>query len=97
MKLLAMDKLVPGANPEKIHPLMRDEAAKAWELYMAGVLREIYFRQDHPGVVLILECADIQEAREHINTLPLVQQGLVDFDIIPLGPFAPFAELFAKP
>jgi hypothetical protein len=30
------------------------------------------------------------------NELTLVKAGLIKFEIIPLGPFLPFAELFEK-
>jgi hypothetical protein len=45
--------------------------------------------------VLILECADIEEAREVLNTLPLVKEGLITFDVIPLVPYPGFSRLFA--
>ncbi len=95
MKILALDKILPGATPEKIYPNLKEEAATAWELHTQGTIRELYFRQDRPGAVLMLECASVEEARAVINSLPLVKAGLVDFDLIPLGAFAPFATLFA--
>jgi len=66
-----------------------------WELYQSGVLRELYFRQDKDSAVLILECTDINEAEEILNTLPLVKEGLISFDIIPLVPYPGFSRLFA--
>ncbi len=96
MKILALDKILPGATKEKIYPHLKEEAAKAWELHNAGMFREMYFRTDRAGAVLILECADVEEARKLLDSLPLVTAGLVDFDIIPLGPFMPLATLFAK-
>jgi muconolactone delta-isomerase len=96
MKLLALDHLLPSATEEKIYPHIKEEAAKAWELHKAGVFREMYFRTDRGGAVLILECTDVAEARKVLDTLPLVKAGLVDFDIIPLGPFMPLSTLFAK-
>ena len=96
MKILAIDKILPGASEEKIYPHIKEEAAKAWELYNNGVFREMYFRTDRGGAVLILECPDVEEARKVLDSLPLVQAGLVDFEIIPLGPFMPLGSLFAK-
>ena len=96
MKILAIDKIQPGVNPETdIYPHLKEEAARAWELYNSGVFRELYFKADHGGAVLMLECENVDEARQVLNTLPLVKAGLVDFDIIPLGPFLPFGALFA--
>jgi hypothetical protein len=45
--------------------------------------------------VLVLECAGVSEAREVLATLPLVKEGLITFDLIPLVPYPGFARLFA--
>ena len=65
-----------------------------WELQQAGVLRELYFRQDEDSAVLMLECTDTIEAEKILNTLPLVEEGLITFDIIPLVPYPGFSRLF---
>jgi hypothetical protein len=96
MKILAIEKEMPGVREEEFKPHLGAEAAKAWELYQAGVFREMYFRQDWPGAVLILECTDVEQAREALNTLPLVQEGLISFDVIPLAPYPGFSRLFAE-
>ena len=71
MKILALDKISPSATPEKITPLLKEETQPAYQLYKEGVFREMYFRQDRPGAVLILECANIAEAHEVLADLPL--------------------------
>ncbi len=96
MKILALEKEVPGLTAEDFRPHLKAEAARAWELYQAGLLRELYFRQDEPSAVLVLECADVAEANQLLNSLPLVKEGLITFDIIPLGPYPGFARLFAE-
>lgn len=96
MKILAMEQDVPGVTGEDFQPHLRAEAARAWELHQAGVFRELYFRQDWPGAVLVLECADVQEAKEVLNTLPLVKEGLITFEVIPLIPYPGFSRLFAE-
>jgi len=96
MKILAMDELLPGVGMEDIKPHLRDEARHAWRLYEQGVFRELYFRGDRPGAVVILECLDVNEARKIMDELPLVKNKLIEFKFIPLGHFAPFASLFEK-
>jgi hypothetical protein len=96
MKILAIEKEVPGVTDEEFRPHLKAEAAKVWALYQAGVFRELYFRQDWPGAVLVLECADVEEANEVLNTLSLVKEGLITFDVIPLIPYPGFARLFAE-
>ena len=97
MKILAIEQEVPGVTAEDFTPeLKRAEAARAWELYQAGPFREIYFRQDDPSAVLILECADVAEADEILSTLPLVKAGLITFELMPLIPYPGFARLFEE-
>ena len=96
MKILAIGKVLEGATEDNIGALVKDEAKRAWELYMAGIFREIYFRTDAPLPVVIMECKDIEEAKTIISTLPMVKAGLTDFDLMPLGPFYAFGALFAQ-
>jgi len=95
MKILALEQDVPGVREEQFQPHLKAEAARVWELYQAGVLREIYFRQDRTQAVLVLECADVQEARCVLETLPLVRAGLIDFEVIALIPYPGFSRIFA--
>ena len=95
MKILAMEKEKPGTQPHQFIAHLKTEAAQVWTLYQAGVIRELYFRQDRSEAVLMLECADVIEARRILDTLPLVQSGLIEFDVIPLIPYPGFSRLFA--
>ncbi len=96
MKILALERDVPGVDDADFKPHSRAEAARVWELYQAGVVREIYFRADRPAAVLVLECADGDEAAEVLGTLPLVRAGLIAFDLVPLVAYPGFARLFAQ-
>jgi hypothetical protein len=96
VKILAIEKEIPGFTADDFKPHAKAEAARVWELYQAGVFRELYFRQDSPEAVLVLECAGAAEANEILNTLPLVKEGLITFEIIPLKPYLGFARLFAE-
>lgn len=94
MKILAIEKDVPGIAPSQFKPYLRDEALRVWELYQAGVIREVYFRQETPDAVLVLECANAAEAGRVLDSLPLVKAGLVTFELLPLIPYPGFARLF---
>lgn len=96
MKILAIEKEIPGLTVDDFKPHTKAEAARVWELYQAGIFRELYFRQDKSEAVLVLECVDIDEANDVLNTLPLVKEGLITFEVIPLGPYPGFARLFAE-
>ena len=94
MKILAVEHEVPGVANEQFGPHLKAEAARAWELYRAGIFRELYFRADQPNVVLMLECTGVEEAKSVLGSLPLVKEGLITFDLIPLQPYPGFARLF---
>lgn len=96
MKILAMEVEKEGVKPEQYPPHLQAEARRVWDLYQSGIIRELYFRADRSEAVLILECGDALEAKQIIETLPLVQAGLITFDVIPLIPYPGFARLFSS-
>ncbi len=96
MKILAIERELPGATAEAFRPHLKAEARRVWELYQAGVVRELYFRADEHVAVLMLECEDADAARAVLDTLPLVQAGLITFDVWPLIPYSGFARLFSS-
>lgn len=94
MKVIAIEKKVPGVKAEDFPPHLKDEAKKVWELYQQGVIREIYLRQDVTEAVLVLEVADIKEANKVLDSLPLVKKKLIAFEVIPLKAYPGFSRLF---
>ena len=94
MKILALEKEVPGVSDADFQPHLRAEAQAVWALVQADVVREVYFRQAWRGAVLILECRDAAEAGRALGQLPLVSAGLIEFEVIPLVPYSGFARLF---
>ena len=95
MKILAIEKELPGVLAEDYQPHLEAEARKAWELHQQGLIRELYFTDDH-CVVLVLEARDKAHAREIVNQLPLVQQKLIDFELLALTAYPGFARLFKE-
>lgn len=93
MKILAIEKEMPGVADSDYKPWLESEARKAWELHQEGYIRELYFTDDHCAV-LVLEARDKAQAREIIEQLPLVQQKLIDFDLLTLNAYPGFARLF---
>jgi muconolactone delta-isomerase len=95
MKILAIEHDPPEVTDDQFtEPLLMAEARRAWELQQAGVIRELYFRADRSEAVLILECADVDEARSILGTLPLVREKLIGFELIALVAYPGFARLF---
>lgn len=95
MKMLAIERELPGIRDEEFKPHLKSEALKAWEYYKKGTIRELYFRGDREEAVLMLECDSVEEANKYLSELPLVKNKLIEFDIIPLKAYPGFERLFA--
>lgn len=96
MRIIAIEKETLGLSTKDFIPHLRAEARQGWELYKDGIIREMYFRDDKPEAVLILECENIEAAEKHLATLPLVEKGLISFELIPLKPYHGYERLFDK-
>jgi muconolactone delta-isomerase len=94
VKILAIEKEVAAANEDKLKSLLRTEAEQVWNLYKNGTVREIYFTQNDHRAVLILECENKAAANRILNTLPLVKEKLIEFEILPLKAYDGFERLF---
>jgi muconolactone delta-isomerase len=95
MKFLALEREIPNTRAEAFRLVLKDEARAVWELQQSGQLREIYFNADQHTAVLVLECSDIETARQLLAALPLVRSGLITFDVIPLVPYDGYSRLFS--
>jgi hypothetical protein len=95
MQFLLIANVSPGAPIEMVELLTQPEARRVWDLYAGGVVRAVWYRTDKPGAVLLLEAPGEQEAREAASSLPMVEAGLLDVELIPLTPYDAIGSLFA--
>ena len=96
MKILALEHELPGAAAEEFERFKTEEACKAWDLYQAGVFRELYFRADRNEAILVLECESAEEAQKILATMPFVRNRLITFEVSPLKAYPGFNRLFSK-
>jgi hypothetical protein len=82
-----------GVIPEQIMKVMPAEIRATVPLYLDGKIQQWYMRGDGRGVIFILNCKDVEEARALIGSLPLSQANLVDEQFIPVGPLLPLGML----
>ncbi|HEX3045183.1 MAG TPA: superoxide dismutase [Bacillota bacterium] len=94
MKILALEKSISNTAADDFKPHLKAEAYRAWELYQAGIIRELYFDQNH-NAVIIMECDDIHDANGILQSLPLVKAGVITFEVIALNPYSGFSRLFS--
>jgi hypothetical protein len=96
MKIMAIEREISQDSGVFSAALLRAEARRLWELLQQGIVREAYFNAGSHTAVLMLECQSLSEAELHLASLPLCQEGLITFDLIPLAPYSGFARLFAQ-
>ncbi|HYF17899.1 MAG TPA: hypothetical protein VEA40_08515 [Ramlibacter sp.] len=94
MQVLALSRRLPAATPAAMAALAQEEALAAHRLISRGVLRSAHMCPERPGAVLVLECTGLEEAREHLGTLPMVRAGLIDFDVSRMLPYTSYTALF---
>jgi hypothetical protein len=94
MKVIAYDKFKPGVTLDTLQPYLREEVSNVWRLWKAGIVRENYARADIPGVVIVFECAGVDEAKRYIADFPLTKAGLIEWDFIALDAPLPLEFLF---
>jgi len=76
---------------EDFKALVAEEQAAARALYMEGLLRQIWYRGDMGGGVLLLEADNLDAAKAAINRLPFVERDMLEItDFMPLKPFGGF-------
>src|SRR5690348_5029447 len=96
MKVIAYDTFRPGVTMEQINPFLQEEVANVWRLWKAGIVRENYARADEPGVVIVFECASVEECKRYTDDFPLTKAGLNEWEFIPVQVPLPIEALFRQ-
>jgi len=83
----------PGVTPEQVMKIMPAEVRATVPLYLEGKIQQWFTRGDSKGVIFLLNCKDVQEARALMESLPLTKENLMDEQFIPVGPLLPLGIL----
>ena len=94
MRIIAYDRLKPGATLDTIEPYLAEEVSNVWRLWKAGIVRETYARADEPGVVIVFELDTVEQARRYTDDFLLSTAGFLDWFFIPLMAPLPIESLF---
>ena len=92
-RILAIGHITPKFTPAALRTVLPEEVRDTVKLYLQGRISDWYARNDRPGVIFILNTADPKEAQQLLATLPFDRDGLMEFELIPIGPLAPLAVL----
>ncbi len=91
--VLAILSPKPGATVEQIMKIMPEEIRATVPLYLDGKIQQWFTRGDGKGVIFLLNCKDVEEARALMESLPLSKANLVEEQFIPVGPLLPLGML----
>lgn len=94
MRFLALEQDVAGVTADRMRPWLQAEARAVWALQKSDTLREIWFAQPDRRAVLLLECASETDARAALQTLPLVREGCIAFELMSLQPYDGYERIF---
>jgi len=96
-KLLAIGSFTVKGTPDQWKPLLPSEVRDTVRLYLTGKIDQWYIKQDQSGVVFMMNLSDPKEALELLRKFPFGRAGLMEFQIIPLGPISPLRVLLSEP
>ena len=96
MQFLVIAGVTENTPLEQFLPYVKPEAEKVWEYYAAEVVRSIYYIADMSGAVLTIEAENLEKAQAIVAELPMAQQNILNFEIIPLKSYTGLEALFAK-
>jgi hypothetical protein len=94
LTMLTVKSDVARADILKVMP---SEVRDTVKLYLDGKIAQWFARADGRGVVFVLNCATVTDAKAITDTLPLAKAGLVTFEYVALTPLTPLRMLIAEP
>lgn len=96
-QVLAMLKVNTPVDREKLRKVMPQEVRDTVKLHLEGKILHWYGRTDGMGVVFVLDCKSVEEARAVLEKLPLIQEKMASFEYVALSPLMPLRMLLAAP
>lgn len=95
--VMAVLTVRPDADQAARVKLMPDEVRATVKLYLDGKIQQWYAKGDGHGVMFILNCSSIAEAKAITDELPLAKNHLASFEFTALMPLTPLRYLMGGP
>jgi len=93
LAMLIVKSDVSRADVVKVLP---DEVRATVRLHLDGKIQQWYGRDDNRGVVFILNCTSVDEAKKITAELPFEKTGIATFEYIALTPLSPLRVLLGS-
>jgi hypothetical protein len=95
MKVMAIGTLGPVTKEQMTH-YMPTEVPATLQLYLDGKMEQFWLRENSAGVIFLLNVGSVDEARDLLHSLPLTRDGLLTYDLMPIGPLMPLGMLLSQ-
>lgn len=96
MQVLVIARIKSGIPVEQVLPFVSAEAAQAWEFYASEQIRQMYYIADLSGAIMIWEGESVESVTQEVQKLPMVKEGILACEILPLKPYTGYESLFAQ-
>jgi hypothetical protein len=92
MKVFAIASTNSTLTPDKLQQHMPNEVPATLKLYLEGKVEQFWFREK-AGPIFLMNVDSVEQAKATLDTLPLVADGLMTYELMPVGPLAPLGRL----
>ena len=83
----------PDVDRAQVMKVMPDEVRATLKLYLDGKIQQWYSKADGRGVVFFVNAKSAEEAAGILSQLPLIKDGIAQFEYTPLAPLSPLRYL----
>jgi hypothetical protein len=88
---------LPVKPRQEIAKVVAYEVRQTVALHLQGKIDQWWSLTSRPGVVFIVDCKTVEEARDLLEKLPLGVAGMMTFELLPIGPLKPLMLLAGMP
>ena len=88
VRFMANSRPADGVTPGQITAYLdtHNVSSRAWELVRHRIVTDYAFKVgESPGLVLFLSAGSEEEVRKLVDSIPIVEQGMLRFEVEPLG------------
>ncbi|AFY96483.1 hypothetical protein [Chamaesiphon minutus] len=96
MQVLVIARVKAGISIDRVLPLVSAEAAQVWEFCTVEQIRQMYYIADMSGAVMLWEGESVESVTQETQKLPMVKEGILTCEVLPLKSYTGYASLFVK-
>ncbi|HEX3984911.1 MAG TPA: hypothetical protein VHX12_14560 [Acidisoma sp.] len=91
-RILAIGTINPGVDQAKVFAILPNEARDTVNLYLDGKIEQFWFRED-AGPIFLMNAESVEQAKATLDALPLVGEGLMTYELLPVTTLRPLGLL----